>query len=85
MLKADGFGAAIVGIGSVATSEGEENVLVYDIDQMIEVLMDRDKMTVDDAWEYIYFNVLCSYNGMTGPCFMRQTGPLVPSEEDFIH
>lgn len=85
MLKADGFDEAILGIGSVATDSGEEDVLVYDIDKMIRVLMKRDDMTHEDAVEYIYFNVVGAYLGVTGPCFMRNIGSLTPSEQDLIH
>lgn len=85
MIKPCGFDEAIVGIGSVMTDSGEEDVLVYDIDKMIEVLMKREGITHVDATEFLYFNVIGAYAGAVGPCYMRNTGSLSPEEDEWIH
>ena len=46
----DGFDAAIIG-----TSQGDK--LIYDREVMIDVLVDRDGMTYDEAHEFLAFNV----------------------------
>lgn len=63
-LVADGFDDAIIGID-------EENFrIVYDIDQVITVLM-RDDMSMDEAYEFYYYNIVGSYVGENTPIFIR--------------
>lgn len=63
-LVADGFDDAIIGID-------EENFrIVYDIDQVITVLM-RDDMSMDEAYDFYYYNIVGSYVGENTPIFIR--------------
>ena len=56
MMLIDGFNSAI--IGQTLTSIGKEKVekLVYDGWKMCDVLIDRDGMTPDEAFEYVEYN-----------------------------
>jgi hypothetical protein len=72
-MKADGFDDAIIGVGSVAS--GNE-ILVYDANKCIKILMDRDSMSYDDACEFFDFNVRCAYVGQGTPMFVH-TGPFI--------
>jgi hypothetical protein len=63
-LKADGFDEAIVGIDK--TSER----IVYNKELMIQVLMDRDEMSWEDAIEYLEYNVFCAYVGDHTPIYL---------------
>ena len=42
-------------------------VVAYSTDKIIELLMERDGMTDEEAWEYFYFNVNGAYVGENTP------------------
>lgn len=67
-LKADGFDAAIIGVGAVAR---DKEILVYDSNKCIQILMDRDGMSYDDACEFFDFNVRSAYMGQGTPMFVH--------------
>ena len=67
MIQVDGFEKAIIGLGS---SVGRSDVLVYDTQQIMDILVDRDGMTDEEAREYFEFNILGSYNGEGMPIFV---------------
>lgn len=72
-LKADGFDDAILG---VTTQKQSGNILlVYSMSKCIEILMNRDEMTEEEALEYYYFNVEGSYMGEKTPVWV---------EDDFL-
>ena len=66
-LMADGFDEAILGISQRV---GMEDVVAYDRDKCISVLMDRDGMSWEDAVEYFEFNVAGAYLGENTPVFI---------------
>ena len=68
-LTADGFDDAIIGL---AYRAGSEPLVAYSISQCVQVLMDRDGMTYDEAVEYFNFNVVDAYVGEGTPIFVRQ-------------
>lgn len=63
---ADGFEGAVVGI----TYTNGTRKAVYDVDIMVAILMQRDKMTQEDAIEYLEYNVLNTYVGEGTPIYM---------------
>ena len=67
MKKWDGFDSAIIGTSSVWNGNERVEVLVYDIYKMVEQLMLRDSMNVDEALEYIDFNIEGTYIGKDTP------------------
>jgi|TARA_R100000664_G_C2755906_1_gene143691 hypothetical protein len=56
----DGFNDAVIGYH-------RDGKVVYDEDKMIKILMERDGMTIEDAIEYLNFNVFCAYVGEYTP------------------
>ena len=66
-LMADGFDEAILGISQRV---GMEDVVAYDRDKCISVLVDRDGMSSEDAVEYFEFNVAGAYMGENTPVFI---------------
>ena len=64
-LLADGFDSALIGITS-----GINPVAVYDINQMLTILVKREKMNVVDALEHLDFNVIGAYVGEKTPIYM---------------
>jgi hypothetical protein len=63
-LKADGFDDAIVGIDKMSER------IVYNKELMIQVLMERDEMSWEDAIEYLEYNVFCAYVGEHTPIYL---------------
>ena len=70
-LTADGFDDAIIGY-SVSTIR--PHIVIYDVDKCIQILMDRDGMTRDEAEEYLSFNTLCAWVGENTPMYVKVTG-----------
>tara|TARA_R100000234_G_scaffold117686_2_gene96585 strand:- start:7283 stop:7540 length:258 start_codon:yes stop_codon:yes gene_type:complete len=69
VLKADGFDDAVIGIGSRC---GSEDVIVYDAEKCIEILVRDHDMDPDEALDYFSFNTLGSYVGKLTPVFVWQ-------------
>ena len=69
LLFADGFDDAIVGVSHQFNSIS----IAYDKNKCIDILMDKDKMTIDDAEEYFSFNIIGSYVGEHTPSFIYKT------------
>ena len=63
MLLADGFDDAIIG-------QSTKDLLVYNASTIIEILMERDGMTEEEALEFFEFNIDGSYMGEQTPIFV---------------
>ena len=66
IMLADGFDEAFIGVGY----QFNKTIAVYDKQRCLQVLVDRDGMTHDEASEYFEFNVNGSYVGPLTPVFM---------------
>lgn len=66
ILLADGFEDALVGYGE----QFNKTFAVYDRSKCIQILIDRDKMTFEEAVEYFDFNVTGAYVGEHTPAFV---------------
>jgi len=64
-LKADGLDAAIIGVEAVDLR------LVYDVNKVIQILMDRDGMEEGEAWEYYTFNIEGAFVGPQTPIWCQ--------------
>ena len=69
LLIADGFNEAIMGIVQRC---GQEDVILYDADKVIEGLMNGDEMTYEEAAEFFEFNILGSWMGDNTPAFFSK-------------
>ena len=58
-------------IGTSCMQHSREPCAVYDLDKCIQILVERDGMTPDEAYEYIDYNTLNSWVGETTPIFMQ--------------
>ena len=67
MLKADGFDEALIGIGRRCS---QEDVLVYDFNKAVKILVNRDNMTEEEAVEYLEFNTVGAWVGDKTPMFV---------------
>lgn len=70
-LKADGFDKAIIGIDF----NYEPAKLIYSKQEMIQVLIDNDEMTLDEAIDYLEYNVFCAYMGEGTPIYIETGSP----------
>jgi hypothetical protein len=61
----DGYDDAIIGI------EPYENRLVYNKNKMIEILIEKDGMDYEEAYEFLEFNVWTAYMGGTTPIYIH--------------
>lgn len=66
-LLADGFEAAIIGIAERCSMPP---LVVYDAERCIEILVERDGMSHEEAAEFFHFNTLGSWAGEHTPLFM---------------
>lgn len=75
-LYADGFEDAIIGVGRQFNTD----VVIYDEDKCLEILVLRDQMTPEEAEEFFEFNVVGAYVGDRTPIFVRVGNHLPPLE-----
>ena len=66
----DGFDDAIIGI---AERINLGPVAAYSVDKIIQILMERDKMEYEDAWDYFSFNIIGAWVGENTPIFITTT------------
>jgi hypothetical protein len=85
----DGLNDAVVGIAevwAVADGGGATRVAVaaYDYQKIMEIFMERDGMSYEEAMEYIDFNVMGGFVGPYTPVFLNVHGELslVTDKED---
>tara|TARA_R110000744_G_scaffold65259_1_gene134085 strand:- start:5602 stop:5835 length:234 start_codon:yes stop_codon:yes gene_type:complete len=71
MLQVDGMSEAL--LGQMTMAKWEDNpyeVLVYSVDKIIEILIDRDGMTEEEAVEFFEFNIEGAYMGRMTPVYV---------------
>ena len=66
-LLADGLDDAFIGFFQRIN---EPKIAVYDYEKCINILVDRDEMTADEADEYLQFNTVGVWVGECTPAFM---------------
>jgi hypothetical protein len=67
VLTCDGFEKAIIGYGTHFSSD----VIIYSYDECVNILMKRDKMTHEEALEWMEYNVCGAWLGANTPVFLR--------------
>jgi len=60
----NGYDKAILGL----TDNGQ---LVYSKEIMVELLMEDDDLSEEDAWEFLEFNTFCAYVGEQTPIYVN--------------
>ena len=68
MQTADGFDRAIMG---AVVSFGRRETVLYSVSQILDILMERDNMSPDEALEFFHHNILGSYNGEGMPAYLN--------------
>lgn len=64
LVTADGFDDAILGIDSKSFR------VIYDADEMVEILMEDEGMSEEDALEHLDFNVFNAWIGDQTPIYL---------------
>jgi hypothetical protein len=67
-LLCDGFDEAIIGM---AERINLGPVVAYDVDKMLEIMVERDGMTYEDAMEYFDYNILGAWLGENTPVYIQ--------------
>lgn len=78
-LKADGFDDCIIGVGS--RIDNNIPILIYDYDKCAETLMKRDDLTLEEAYEFMDFNVVGAWHGEGTPMFIRKVDSIQEAED----
>tara|TARA_R110002167_G_scaffold101538_1_gene264403 strand:+ start:840 stop:1097 length:258 start_codon:yes stop_codon:yes gene_type:complete len=68
-MLADGFDEAILGM---CVQFGSEPVVAYDFNKCVEIVMERDGMEREEAIDFINFNVVGAYVGLSTPVFIMR-------------
>lgn len=63
----DGFEDALIGLGT----QGNRAVAVLSWDKCVDILVERDQMSYDEAVEFVEFNVAGAWAGENTPVFVR--------------
>ena len=66
IVLADGFEAALIGYGE----QFNKTFAIYDRAKCIQILMERDGMTLEEANEFFEFNTIGAFVGELTPCFV---------------
>lgn len=75
-LFADGFEAALIGVGVQFSRE----IAIYDYDKCLDVLINRDGMDIEEAIDYMEYNVVGAYAGKSTPVFLIREQPHAESD-----
>jgi hypothetical protein len=67
MIRACGLDDAVIGVGQ---RPGSDDVLVYDAQKIVDILVDRDGMDREEAWEFFEFNICSAYVGSDTPVYL---------------
>ena len=68
LVFADGFEEAILGL---ARKSGHPDVMAYDYAKRVQILMERDDMTEEEALDHMEYNVMGSFPGEETPIFIE--------------
>lgn len=68
-LLCDGFDDAIIGM---AERINLGPVVAYDIDKMLDIMVERDGMTYEEAIEYFDYNIIGAWMGEFTPVFIKK-------------
>ena len=68
LLKADGFDDAIIGV----VERIGVQAICYDQEKVIDILIERDGMTYEEAVEYFDFNIAGAWVGESTPFFLQK-------------
>jgi hypothetical protein len=69
----EGLDKAVV--GTALTVDDELPRLAYSVEKIVEILMNRDGMTRDEAQEFFDFNIFNAYMGEYNPSFIFDMEP----------
>lgn len=67
LTTASGLDDAIIGVGVRCS---QPPVVIYSVDRVIKILMDRDGMTNEEAIEFFEFNIEGAWVGNSTPVWM---------------
>jgi len=70
LMEGRDYDAAIIGL---ARRFGIEPVVAYSVDKILEILVERDGMTLDDAREHFEYNIIGAWVGEGTPIFVEES------------
>ena len=67
-LTLDGYDDCVIGL---ASRHGQPDLIAYDVQKIVKVLMERDGMEEDEAWEFFRFNIAQAWMGGGTPLLVN--------------
>ena len=80
LVKADGLEEAIIGVGGRMNMP---DVLIYSYDKCVQIFMEKEGWTHEEAVEWMEFNVVGTWVGETTPIFVHEI-PVFMKPDDFL-
>ena len=74
LVKANGLEDAIIGVGSRMNMP---DVLIYSYNKCVDILMEKEGWTLEEAIEWMDYNVVGAWVGETTPIFVHE----IPSDQ----
>lgn len=69
MLIVDNFDDAIIGLASRC---GQQTVIAYSVNKILDILMDQEKLSYEEALDHFSFNIEGQWIGEMTPIFVHQ-------------
>tara|TARA_R110000824_G_scaffold20903_8_gene78383 strand:+ start:2536 stop:2805 length:270 start_codon:yes stop_codon:yes gene_type:complete len=69
LVLVDGFDDAFMGLGSRVN---DDDVAIYDEEKMIDILINRDEMSAEEAREYFEYNIRGAFYGERTPIYLSR-------------
>lgn len=69
MLIVDNFDDAIIGLASRC---GQQTVVAYSVNKILDILMDQEKLSYEEALDHFSFNIEGQWIGEMTPIFVHQ-------------
>ena len=82
LLKADGFDKAIIGTAHVWQNNTRVETMIYQAEKILDILVDENGMTPEEALEYFDFNIDGAYVGVTTPISVSYTHLTLPTNRE---
>ena len=68
-IQFDGLGDALLGVGYQYT---KPELLDYSARKIVDILIKRDNMSEEEAWEFFEFNIACLWAGEGTPIIVYE-------------
>lgn len=72
ILRIEGFDNAVIGWTDSWVNDNRPVRLIYDAEEVVEIIVNQHGITEEEAWKYYSFNIIGRYMGENTPIFMNR-------------